>query len=1006
MAVTKAQYSAQSAELINQRLSGSITEAQFKSQWADLNNAYGVSNPELADRQGKFIDESQDLKKGIYDWATGTVNGGPNHDGLYPIRLVTGGTVYWPCIARIIDPLYGSESLAKEYAERAEAALASFLENTDNSAASAALAKASELAAKASETAAATSKTQAEAAKVAAEAARDQALAAKTASEAARDGAVDAAEAAEASAQQASNSAADVETAKTAAVSAKTAAEAAKVAAEAARDATSTMQGDVTSAKAAAQAAATAAAGAKTAAESARDTAVTKATQAEGYATDAALHEAQAANSVSLADNAATFAQQYGQAALNAKNAAESAFNNTVTARSEALQFSNNAAVSANTALGYRNDAQQAATDAAASATTAGFARRDAVNAVTVAQEAAGDAQTSATTAEDARDAAIAAANDAEDAQAITEDARDAALAAQAAAEAAAQQASETVGFDINDYQLLSAKGQANGYASLDATGKVPLSQLDTAVLGGLNYQGAWNAATNLPAIPAAATGNKGQYFIVSVGGTTTINGVSDWQSGDLIMSNGQFWHKLDQTNLILSVNGQTGAVVLAKADVGLGNADNTSDANKPVSTATQAALNLKLDVASKANNTEATTGTDDTKYMTAAKTKAAINGAAITISQVTNLTDALVLKLDASEKGVANGLASLDANGKVPAAQLDLTWGGISGKPSTYAPSAHTHVLADVTDFETWRLGFGDQIFGKFSTYQSLNGKDQPNGYPGLDVNGRLPPARIDYVQLGFVIAPQWGNIQNKPTTFAPSAHSHQITDIINLQTALDAKQDVSGAVLSVAGRTGSVVLTKSDVGLANADNTSDANKPVSTATQTALDAKLAISSKATAGEATAGSDDTKYMTPAKTASAIGAATITQAQVSGLSTALAGKVADGDALKSDRQVIVTPAISGGVLTLDLSLGSVFNVSWTANITSIVLTNVPSGAVSWSLVLVGAGGLSVSWNTTTFKFPGGTAPTLINTTGAHNFMSMVTLNAGSRVNVFFSGATV
>lgn len=39
------------------------------------------------------------------------------------------------------------------------------------------------------------------------------------------------------------------------------------------------------------------------------------------------------------------------------------------------------------------------------------------------------------------------------------------------------------------------------------------------------------------------------------------------------------------------SVNGQTGAVVLDKDDLGLGNVDNTSDANKPISTATQEAL-------------------------------------------------------------------------------------------------------------------------------------------------------------------------------------------------------------------------------------------------------------------------------------------------------------------------------------------------------------------------------------------------------------------------------
>jgi len=45
---------------------------------------------------------------------------------------------------------------------------------------------------------------------------------------------------------------------------------------------------------------------------------------------------------------------------------------------------------------------------------------------------------------------------------------------------------------------------------------------------------------------------------------------------------------------------------------------------------------------------------------------------------------------------------------------------------------------------------------------------------------------------------------------------------------------------VTSVAGKTGNVTLAKADVGLANVDNTADANKPVSTATQTALDLKV----------------------------------------------------------------------------------------------------------------------------------------------------------------------
>lgn len=50
------------------------------------------------------------------------------------------------------------------------------------------------------------------------------------------------------------------------------------------------------------------------------------------------------------------------------------------------------------------------------------------------------------------------------------------------------------------------------------------------------------------------------------------------------------------------------------------------------------------------------------------------------------------------------------------------------------------------------------------------------------------------------------------------------------------------SAPVSSVADKTGAVTLVKWDVGLSNVDNTSDANKPVSTATQTALDLKANI--------------------------------------------------------------------------------------------------------------------------------------------------------------------
>lgn len=59
-------------------------------------------------------------------------------------------------------------------------------------------------------------------------------------------------------------------------------------------------------------------------------------------------------------------------------------------------------------------------------------------------------------------------------------------------------------------------------------------------------------------------------------------------------------------------------------------------------------------------------------------------------------------------------------------------------------------------------------------------------------------------------------------------------------LAAAVRTKLNQSSPVTSVAGKTGVVALAKSDVGLANVDNTTDASKPISTATQAALDQKI----------------------------------------------------------------------------------------------------------------------------------------------------------------------
>jgi len=108
--------------------------------------------------------------------------------------------------------------------------------------------------------------------------------------------------------------------------------------------------------------------------------------------------------------------------------------------------------------------------------------------------------------------------------------------------------------------------GVANGVATLDSSGQVPLSQIPP--LGDLNYQGTWNATTNSPTL-TSSVGTKGFYYVVSVAGTTNLNGITDWQIGDWAVFNGSAWQKIDNTDAVTSVNGYTGTVVLNAADVG-----------------------------------------------------------------------------------------------------------------------------------------------------------------------------------------------------------------------------------------------------------------------------------------------------------------------------------------------------------------------------------------------------------------------------------------------------
>jgi len=122
---------------------------------------------------------------------------------------------------------------------------------------------------------------------------------------------------------------------------------------------------------------------------------------------------------------------------------------------------------------------------------------------------------------------------------------------------------------DITGLGTASTKdaGSPNGVATLDAGGKVPVSELPAAVLGALSYQGTWDASTNTPTL-TSSVGTKGYYYVVSVAGNTNLNGITDWLVGDWAVYNGTVWQKVDNTETVTSVNGQTGAVVLTTTNI------------------------------------------------------------------------------------------------------------------------------------------------------------------------------------------------------------------------------------------------------------------------------------------------------------------------------------------------------------------------------------------------------------------------------------------------------
>lgn len=117
----------------------------------------------------------------------------------------------------------------------------------------------------------------------------------------------------------------------------------------------------------------------------------------------------------------------------------------------------------------------------------------------------------------------------------------------------------------------------------------IHLTDADRIILTKANkFKGYYETETALNS--AHPTSEAGDYAIVNSTDTMWI-----W---DADKEGGAGWKDGAGLGSVISVNNMTGEVILTKSNIGLGNVDNTSDANKPVSTAQQNALNLKVNKA------------------------------------------------------------------------------------------------------------------------------------------------------------------------------------------------------------------------------------------------------------------------------------------------------------------------------------------------------------------------------------------------------------------------
>lgn len=243
----------------------------------------------------------------------------------------------------------------------------------------------------------------------------------------------------------------------------------------------------------------------------------------------------------------------------------------------------------------------------------------------------------------------------------------------------------------------------------------------------------------------------------------------------------------------------------VTKAQVGLGNADNTADVDKSVLSATKLTTPRNITISGEVAGSVSFDGSTDINISTTIQP----NSVALGTDTTGNYVDSVIAGEGITVTGVV----------------------GEGGTPSiAIAPVGTSGTYTKVSTNDK-----GQVVSGELLTANDIPNLDASKITSGIIDAARLPASA--------------GNIPE----YATLSEFPIVGDSGKVCIALDTNKmyrwsgstyvSIAGGVDSVAGKTGVVILAKADVGLNDVDNTSDINKPISTATQNALNNKANIS-------------------------------------------------------------------------------------------------------------------------------------------------------------------